>query len=524
MAIATATSMYLIDVAANNLLDITPTSGLNTADTYNIGPGYGQNIYGQGYDYGSSAGLSGLLLAYTDYARWSLDNWGDYLIAMKEADGKIWVFDPVLSYDTANQQSDTVNTTENSNEIYTGDHTKYTLKASVVGAGIPQNAVVTAIDTNLTGNGYAITLSGAATATATSVTVSIAEQNLLEHITTDSDPLRARGLIVTAERHLLLYGSEDIPRRIRWSASEDYTVWTSTTQNPTEAGSLEVSTKGFLMACKKVRAGTLIFSSVDVHLLQYLGPPYIYGIESLAEACGPVSSACIQQVAERTVWLATDGFWQYDGQVGPLPCAILEKFLEDIDMQRGGLVAAGAIREYGEVIWFYCSKDNSNDRCNKYILWGTRNNTWSLGTLSRDSFQEEEAYVFPVATGPDSNGDTYIWAHEVDRSLADDPNVLTYAETGVYEIMQGERLARVTKIWHDLARNSAAGNYPQFKFYTSASADSTETERGPFSPQADGSIDVRFQGKQLRLLVQAPISEEWTLGKQRLEILPGGTR
>ena len=447
LAIATADQVYLISIVENTLTTITPV-GLNTSQTFNIGPGYGGDVYGGSYDYNAAAGLGGLTFIFTDFARWSMDNWGDALICMKEGDGKVYLYNPVTA-----------------------------------SAG-----------------------------------------DVLDIITTDSDPLRARGLIVTAERYLLLFGADGITRKLRWSASEDYTVFTSTTQNPTEAGDLEVSTKGFLMAAKKVRAGILVFSSVDVHLLSYLGPPFIYGLESLAEACGPVSSACIQQIAERTVWLATDGFWQYDGNVTPLPCPILETFLADINMQRGTLVAAGSIREYGEVVWFYCSEGSADARPDTYILWGTRNNTWSMGTLSRDAFMEEEAYVFPIAVGPDSNGDTYIWAHEVDRTLADDGTVETYAETGAYEIEVGQRLARVTRIWHDLEKQGTAGSYPQFTFYTSSSADGTETTKGPYTPQADGAIDLRWQGRQLRMKVAAPISEEWTLGKQRLEVQPGGTR
>lgn len=447
LAIATADNVYLIDIVANTLKTITPV-GLNTSATYNIGPGYGGDTYGGTYNYNEAAGLGGLTFIFTDYARWSMDNWGDGLLCMKEGDGKVYYYNPVT-------------------------------------AGV---------------------------------------NDVLTIITTDSDPLRARGLIVTAERYLLLFGADGITRKIRWSAAEDYTTFSSTTANPSEAGSLEVSTKGFLMAAKKVRAGTLLFSSVDVTLVQYLGPPFIYGIETLAEACGPVSSACIQQIAERTVWLATDGFWQFDGNVTPLRCPILETFLDSINMQKGTLVAAGSIREYGEVIWFYCSKTNDGTRPDKYILWGTRNDTWSMGSLSRDAYQEEEAYVFPIAVGPDESNNTCIWAHEVDRSLAYEPTVEAYAETGAYEIQQGQRLARVSRIWHDLEKQGAAGSYPQFSFFTSSSADGSEVTKGPYSPQADGNIDLRWQGRQLRMKVAAPISQEWTLGKQRLEIQPGGTR
>jgi len=520
LAIATPSQIIVIQIRNNKVYDITPASGLNTSNTFNLGSGYGSGYYDGSYAYGQSPGTSQSQFIFTDHARWSIDNWGDLLLLCKEGDNQIWSYNALTPYDTAAAQTDTTaDLTAGSYIITTDDTTKYVVNAQVTGTGIPAGTIVSSIDANA----GEVTLDQPAAQTLTNTTLTISPVKAMEVITTNADPIRARSIVVTAERYLLLIGANGNSRELLWSGQEDYQDF-DVSALTSESGSLQVQTKGFLMCGKKVRAGILIFSSVDVSLLSYVGSPFFYGIETLATACGPVSSASIQQVAETTVWLSADGFWRFDGNVSSLPCSILESFLSDIDIQQSTLVSGGEIREFGEVVWFYKSKDNPENRCDKYILWGTRNNTWSMGSLARDAYLAEEAFTFPVAVGPDSNGDTRVYAHEVDRSDALDGTVECYAETGAFQIGNGDRLTKITRVWHDLEREGTAIGFPQFTFFLSPSADSDETTKGPFSPRATGKIDVRFQGRQMRVKLSAPISNEWSLGQQRLEIQPGGTR
>ena len=520
LAIATPSQIIVIQIRTNKVFDITPASGLNTSPTFNLGSGYGAGYYDGSYSYGQSPGSTQSQFIFSDHARWSIDNWGDLLLLCKEGDSQIWSYNALSPYDTSAAQTDTTaDLTSGSNIITTDDTTKYSLNAQVAGTGIPAGTIVSSIDANA----GEITLDQAATQTLTNNTLTISPVKKLEVITTNADPIRARSIVVTAERYLLLIGANGDSRQLLWSAQEDYQDF-DVSSLTSESGSLQVQTKGFLMCGKKVRAGILIFSSVDVSLLSYVGSPFFYGIETLATACGPVSSASIQQVAETTVWLSADGFWRFDGNVSSLPCSILESFLSDIDIQNSTLVSGGEIREFGEVVWFYKSKSNTENRCDKYILWGTRNNTWSMGSLARDAYLAEEAFTFPVAVGPDDSGNTRVYAHEVERSDALDSTVECFAETGAFQIGAGDRLTRVSRVWHDLERQGTAAGFPQFTFFLSPSADSAETSKGPFSPVATGKIDVRFQGRQLRVKLSAPIANEWSLGQQRLEIQPGGTR
>ena len=80
-----ASSLYVMN-AANTATDITPgalTTG-NVDPTLNFG--YGGGFFGTGF-YGSPATNSGI---YSEATTWSLDNFGEYLIACNPQDGVIW--------------------------------------------------------------------------------------------------------------------------------------------------------------------------------------------------------------------------------------------------------------------------------------------------------------------------------------------------------------------------------------------------------------------------------------------------
>jgi hypothetical protein len=84
-AAGTSDKLYAIN-AGGAVTDITPatlTTGIVDAD---INDGYGGSFYGNDY-YGTERVSNG---TYSEATTWSLDNWGEYLVACSVADGKLW--------------------------------------------------------------------------------------------------------------------------------------------------------------------------------------------------------------------------------------------------------------------------------------------------------------------------------------------------------------------------------------------------------------------------------------------------
>ena len=84
-AAGTSDKLYAIN-AGGTVTDITPatlTTGIVDAD---INTGYGGSFYGNDY-YGTERVSNG---TYSEATTWSLDNWGEYLVACSVADGTLW--------------------------------------------------------------------------------------------------------------------------------------------------------------------------------------------------------------------------------------------------------------------------------------------------------------------------------------------------------------------------------------------------------------------------------------------------
>ena len=137
-------------------------------------------------------------------------------------------------------------------------------------------------------------------------------------------PTGNRGVIVTDQRQVVLYGAGGDPRSIAWSDQEDMTVWTPDVTNL--AGSKQLVTNAHALTACKVAAGILLFTTNDVHLMTYVGPPYAYGITQIAAGCGPISPRAVAGAGGFVAWMSLQNFWLYNGNVQVLGCDVKNWF------------------------------------------------------------------------------------------------------------------------------------------------------------------------------------------------------
>ena len=89
--------------------------------------------------------------------------------------------------------------------------------------------------------------------------------------------------------------------------------------------------------------------------------------------------------------------------------------------------------------------------------------------------------------------------------------------------MNGERYSRISKIFSDSDQDEAGSI--NFRFFTASSGDAAETESIDYPLEADGEIDVRLQGRQVRYKVTGALTAgDWTVGNTRFETHIGGRR
>ena len=147
-------------------------------------------------------------------------------------------------------------------------------------------------------------------------------------------PVGNRGVIVTDQRQVVLYGAGGDPRRVAWSDQEDMTVWTADVTNL--AGDKQLVTSAAALTACKVAAGIMIFTTNDVHLMTYVGPPYAYGIVQIGAGCGPISPRAVASAGSFVAWMSNQNFWIYNGSVQVLGCDVKRLVLQHAQGRRRG--------------------------------------------------------------------------------------------------------------------------------------------------------------------------------------------
>lgn len=336
-----------------------------------------------------------------------------------------------------------------------------------------------------------------------------------EFLPIDNAPINNRALVVTTERHLLLVSAGGNPRKIQWSAREDYTEWTPSALN--QAGDLELETAGSLQAAIKMVGGVVVLSEVDAFMVRFVGQPYGYGQTRIGHNCGIIGPHAGTSASDFAVWMGPTGFWMYQGQLHPVSCDVWDYVFRDIDYFQRAQVACGHNAEFSEVWWFFPKV--GHPRNSHYVCWNYRENWWSVGVLGRSHWQTKGIWDHSVAAGHDG----HVYEHE---KLFSDPGAANrdapYITSAPFEIGSGDQVMHITRLVPDQeCRHTDALSYT---FESRQAPVCGSATYGPYHPSPSGFTDTRFVGRELQWTVNVEDDVDWRLGVLRADIKPGGGR
>ncbi len=422
IALGTHTKLYVMS-EAGTLTDITPTGFTTGRADASYNNGYGGATYGS-YAYGIARPDAGSIDPATT---WTMDTWGQYLIACSNDDGKLLEW-----------------------QLNTGSDA-----AALANAPIDNKAVM-----------------------------------------------------VTEERFVFALGAGGVGRKVQWCDQEDNTLWTPAITN--QAGDFDLETPGTLMAGKRLRGVNLLFTDVDVHAANYVGPPFVYGFERIASGCGLIGPQAVAAVESVAFWMSPAGFFIYDGFVKPINCDVLDYVFTNLNDSQKSKVYAVANNQYGEVWWFYPSATSLE--VDSYVSYNYRENHWAVGSLARTAGTDRGVFSYPLMVSSDG----YVYEHEVGL---DYDGASPFAETGPFEIGNGDRTMMARQLIPD--EKSLGSVSVQFKTkLTPEGSESTKnyTINGAYT-------NVRFSGRQaaMRVTGAAP-NTDWRLGTMRLDVVESGKR
>ena len=339
-------------------------------------------------------------------------------------------------------------------------------------------------------------------------------------------PDQNRGVVVTDQRHVVLYGAGGDPRLVAWSDQENPNVWTADVTNL--AGNKLLQTQSYAMTAIKVSDGILIFTANDCHKMQFVGAPYAYGIVGIADGCGPMSPRAVIKVGSFVAWPGLQTWWAYQGNVQPMPCPVGDWFFSLVNRQMIGRVFGSPNPSFSELWWDW--PDEGALENNRYIAvnYSDQNRPWTIGVRNRTAGDPTGTMDYPVLGGPLTDTAACLYLHEfgyLNDGAPRGPMGEIYAESGNITLGEGDKRFHVKQLVFDAAGTGA--DLPLgYRFFVREQAydSASEFDTGLYTVEHGGLMDVRFSGRSVRMRMEALTDDPWAVGRPRLEVRPGGRR
>lgn len=469
--------------------------------------GYGASTYGSG-TYGTPrSGSSGLGLARN---AWSMSNWGEDLLAVASSDGRLFYF--------SSANPGTVVTTVG---VYAISSISRTSNVTTVVTTTPHNLATSDLVriSGVTDATYNTSLATVTVTNSTTFTYPNTGTNGSSSggaVTDLSVPTSNRAVLVTPERHVLLLQVGGNSRRVGWSSREDYTDYNFASTTNT-AGYLDLQSETPLVSMTAVREGTLIWSSNRVFLLRYVGLPFIYGADELGTTRLFAPSA-FAEFEGKAVWMDSSGFTVYEGgAIRSLPCPLADYLFSNIDPTWGPIRAHAAVNGKFDEVWFFYPSVGSTE-CDRLVIWNYTENWWSLGQLGRTAAFPANVSDYPLMCGADNN----LYQHENGWDYGSfDYASNIFITSGTLNMPDAEQALNISQV---LPSNGGNYDLTKYSFFSRLTPGGAERTFGPYQARADGYVDTRVVGRDVRLKINANAPGDWSIGRLRLKVGAAGGR
>ena len=357
----------------------------------------------------------------------------------------------------------------------------------------------------------------------------------------DADtPLFQNKIIVSdASRFVLVFGTNDYgaltidPMLIRWSDQEDPFTWAPAITN--QAGSIRLSHGSEIVTAIQTRQEIVTFTDQALYSLQYLGPPYVWGTQLLADNISIAGPNAVALASGVIYWMGVDKFYAYDGRVQTLNCDLRRYVFSDFNQDQAAQVFAGTNEGFNEVWWFYCSAGSTV--VDRYVIYNYLEKIWYYGTMGRTAWLDTGLQPYPIAATYINN----IVNHEDgvdDNSTAMPAPIVSNISSSEFDIGDGHNFGFVWRVLPDLTfGGSASSPAPQVTMTlqgltnsgsgVTASAGQAVVKGSTYviTEEFTGQIYTRVRGRQLIFkLDSSQVGTTWQLGAPRMDIRPDGRR
>ena len=343
--------------------------------------------------------------------------------------------------------------------------------------------------------------------------------------------------VLTSEkdRHLIVLGADPIAGSTRTGTIDPMLVAFSDQENELDfeplttntAGSLRLSSRSSIIGGVKARQETLIWTDTALYSMQFIGPPFTFGINLINEGTGLISPKGAITAPNGVFWMSYNNFYSYNGSVQTLPCSVHNYVFNDINLIQSFKIHAFTIKDKSEVGWFYCS--SGSDEIDRYVIYNYVENLWFYGQLLRTAWLDSGIENYPRAVG-----DAVLYQQE--KGFNDDGSPMTnvFIESSDLDIGDGDQFSFLKRIIPDykFIEDVNSGNVNIVLKTRNFPGDSLTTNSTNTVSANTQQVFVRSRSRQIALRFEsdddAPndgnLSIGWRLGATRIDIKPDGKR
>ncbi len=370
-------------------------------------------------------------------------------------------------------------------------------------------------------------------------------QDGIAYWTTDSGCPTVCNIVATSDtsRFVIAMGCNDYgsatldPLLVRWSDQENYAVWNPSATN--QAGSYRLNIGSSIVAQLQSRQEILIWTDAALYSMQYLGPPFYWGFQILADNISIAAPNARATAANITYWMGLDKFYMYSGRVETLYCPLRQYIFGDINLEQQYQFFAGTNEAFNEIWWFYCSANSTV--IDRYVIYNHLEKIWSYGNLARTAWLDSALRESPSSTG--YNGQLIYHESGVDDGTTNPPSPISaYIQSADFNIGDGHNYGFAWRMIPDITFDGSTVNNPAVTFtlrprqnpgsnYSTAdtpsvvSAQNYQSVRNYTVQEFTQIVYTRIRGRQMAFKVSSDgLGVQWQLGVPSIDVRPDGRR
>jgi len=373
----------------------------------------------------------------------------------------------------------------------------------------------------------------------TSAGLSVRAVALSSLVGANMTPTVVKQVIVSErDRHTIVFGCDpetnpgvQDPLVIRFSSQESLTDWETRANNT--AGELRLGSGSEIIGAVQTKQQIIVFTDVSIHAMQYIGPPYTFGVQEISSGVSIMGPNAMVAVGDVVFWMGKGEFYVYSGSVAQIPCDVKEYIFGNLNTSQALKINAGHNSSFSEAWWFYPSTNSSEN--DSYVIYNYDQKIWYYGSMSRTAWVDRGVFGNPIA----ASSDNYLYYQDsgFNDGSNNPPTALNpYIESSVVDIGEGDQFMFATRVIPDLTfRNSTAANptatftikarnFPGGNFISSDANSVTKTASVPVEQFTD-EVFIRLRGRSMSIRVESnQTNTSWRLGDPRLDVRTDGRR